>query len=338
MTIKDFNPNSSRIVALRKEWERLSPDMSPFLYFDYQRNIFRELRFKNLLQLKRNMLRCVVDTDGSIIAILPIERRITDGRYTLTCAIKGCGITDAIFAPSLDDTTKLKAVQTLIDSLGHNYRLSRLHQDSPLLLDQRVKDKAYKTWSCYKISFGDDYDTWFRSLSSSVRQNVRTAYNRLARESKTARLIVPSQLPADEAKRLKRACLDLYINRQIDCYTTGKGRIGKLMKRLKFRFMSHDTRSLRNNANAEFYILEIDGAIAAFMAGYTSRSGNMVVIPRLAIDPAYRFYSPGYILIAETIRHLMQHSSIRTLDLSRGDEKYKRDLGGTEYLTYYSRS
>ena len=59
-----------------------------------------------------------------------------------------------------------------------------------------------------------------------------------------------------------------------------------------------------------------------------------IQIPRLAIDSEYSFYSPGYLMVCETLKWLMINSDIQTLDLMRGGEKYKLDLGGQKYITY----
>ena len=57
-------------------------------------------------------------------------------------------------------------------------------------------------------------------------------------------------------------------------------------------------------------------------------SKDRIVIPRLAIDDQFRFYSPGYLLICETMKYLLENnSSIKNIDLCRGTEKYKTDLG-----------
>ena len=70
-----------------------------------------------------------------------------------------------------------------------------------------------------------------------------------------------------------------------------------------------------------------------FLSGLISRDGTTVVIPRLSIDNQYRFYSPGYILLAETLHWLDSNTTCRCLDLSRGDEQYKIDMGGIKYYT-----
>ncbi|MBR0256652.1 MAG: GNAT family N-acetyltransferase, partial [Synergistaceae bacterium] len=76
----------------------------------------------------------------------------------------------------------------------------------------------------------------------------------------------------------------------------------------------------------------IDGDIAAFMYGYDNRRIMSVEIPRLAINDKFRFYSPGLLLVNETVKILME-KGYRSLNLCRGTEKYKFDMGGSEYMT-----
>ena len=70
------------------------------------------------------------------------------------------------------------------------------------------------------------------------------------------------------------------------------------------------------------------------MMGLTDKNNKSIIIPRIAIDDAFSFYSPGLCLINETIKHLIENTEYANLDLCDGDEKYKFDMGGTEYLTY----
>jgi hypothetical protein len=39
------------------------------------------------------------------------------------------------------------------------------------------------------------------------------------------------------------------------------------------------------------------------------------------------------VLLAETLKYLGANTEVHELDLSRGEEKYKLDLGGTPYKT-----
>ena len=43
---------------------------------------------------------------------------------------------------------------------------------------------------------------------------------------------------------------------------------------------------------------------------------------------------PGKLMIAESIKWLQAHTQIRGLDLSRGDERYKLEMGGVCHYNY----
>ncbi len=75
--------------------------------------------------------------------------------------------------------------------------------------------------------------------------------------------------------------------------------------------------------------------MAGFLSGYINNGHSAVVFPRLAIDSDFSDYRPGYLLITETIRYMIENTDIRNMDLSRGDEKYKYDLGGVEHYNYF---
>lgn len=81
--------------------------------------------------------------------------------------------------------------------------------------------------------------------------------------------------------------------------------------------------------------LYIDGQLAAFLSGMTD--GVRLVVPRLSINDEYRRYSPGAMLISEAIKMLASQSTIRVLDLSKGEEPYKYQLGGRIHKAYSCR-
>ena len=94
------------------------------------------------------------------------------------------------------------------------------------------------------------------------------------------------------------------------------------------------TRALNDSKNNFISILKIDGIVAAYMHGFLSNHNDVAVIPRLAINSDFNVYCPGGLLIIHTIKWLINNTSIRNLDLSRGDEKYKYVYGVTEHYNW----
>ena len=69
------------------------------------------------------------------------------------------------------------------------------------------------------------------------------------------------------------------------------------------------------------------------MTGFATNY-NEIVFPYVAIDSTFATYSPGKLMIGESIKYLQKNTTIRGLDLSRGDERYKVEMGGVRHYNY----
>lgn len=70
------------------------------------------------------------------------------------------------------------------------------------------------------------------------------------------------------------------------------------------------------------------------MGCFINHAKNCLIVPRLAINDHFRRYSPGMILLNEAIKHSYDHTNIKEIDLSRGVDKYKLNMGGVIYSNY----
>ena len=84
-------------------------------------------------------------------------------------------------------------------------------------------------------------------------------------------------------------------------------------------------RSLKTLDAAELYVLHIDDQPAAFMIVYRHR--NHLLMPKLAIDTSFSRYSPGILLILEASKRWIDEG-VADFDMCRGDERYKKEMGG----------
>lgn len=175
-----------------------------------------------------------------------------------------------------------------------------------------------------EIRFGNDFDEYFKNLSKSVRQNVRTAYNRLSSDDNMVEIKVfagDDELPIDDI-------INLYSLRHEKKYAVKTG----FLKKWFLKTQSFATQLYLHSPNALTFVLYINGSMAAFMSGL---SGNdRLIIPRLSIDETLKRYSPGMLLVVESIKYLIKSTDIRVLDLSQGQEQYKYNLGAVEHLSY----
>ena len=189
------------------------------------------------------------------------------------------------------------------------------------------------TFPNVRILFQNGLDGYMRSLGAKARSNLRNARNRLRRDGKGLSFSFCSSVgigaPMDgRAARMQlRRCRSVYLERQASRY-----RNRGLLARLFFRYGSYVALSVPGEG-AFFAALEIDGCIAAYMEGYVNRSRQALEVPRVAMGDKFGRYRPGWILIVEAVSWLCENSAIRAIDLCRGDERYKLDVGGICYST-----
>lgn len=81
-------------------------------------------------------------------------------------------------------------------------------------------------------------------------------------------------------------------------------------------------------------VLIIDGKVGAFMQGFYNERLKSFEVPKLAMNEEFSWYSPGLVLVNETAKMFIADSRIQYIDLTRGTEKYKTDMGGQFYETH----
>lgn len=216
---------------------------------------------------------------------------------------------------------KLPAKTVVIDRLMEDSETAKI-----LKSIQGWASVDYNTSENVKINFDQGYDAWHAALRKSVRQNLRTAYNRCRTDGLTVRfeMIEGGKIPQSTIKKL----VEIYNNRHESHY----GMKASFLKRIYMEKYDFSTVCLKNNSNARHGIIFIENQIAAFFSGYYDEKSKSIVIPRLSIDSRYERYSPGYLLISEAIKNFDHNKLACCLDLSTGCEKYKTDLGGEVYL------
>ena len=312
-----------------KEWEK-DTSTSPFMYFEYTRFIY--IFYKYFYHKYTPIIYCVLDKTDNILMILPLKKRLFGG-YFLLNDIQGSGAAGCICDPNLDNKTREECLNKIFHEVN-DITLQRLRPENYLYnyITKLNKFEVLPITTCVSIPIPHIFEDWFLTLSSSSRQNVRTAYNRLKRDGLTFKTITCSKSYTLSDEKRKQI-MSLYTKRLFTKYNK-TGNIKTIIKKMLYKYIKHDTLSLFKLDNTFHNILYINGKPAAFLSGFIDHGNSTIVVPRLAVDIEYKFYSPGYVLLYETIKQLAEEGAIKQLDLSRGDEKYKLDLGGQKYSTY----
>lgn len=173
----------------------------------------------------------------------------------------------------------------------------------------------------------ESFEDYIGSLSKNIYKNIRKSYNHLTTDGKHMRMQVFTNetLPKD---RYLQQLWNIYFKRKLAWNGKDAGVKNKAVAYTKAWIEVKSgccTKSLRKLKNARLHVLEIDNEPAAFMIIYVDR--RHILMPRLAIDMTYSRYSPGIILLLESVK-LWQKEGIVDFDMCRGDERYKMDVGG----------
>lgn len=197
----------------------------------------------------------------------------------------------------------------------------------------RLPHEKTATFANVRIPFAEGAEAFSAALSGNARSVEKVARNRLRREGRSVSFSFRSSvglgqgMSGREARRLLRECRCVYLERQRRRYGHG-GWLARLF------FMHGCYISLSVPCGHSFLaVLRVDGNVAAYMEGYVNSARAALEVPRIAIDGRFARYSPGRLLVSETVRWLCANSQLRCIDLCRGDERYKLELGGTLYET-----
>lgn len=188
---------------------------------------------------------------------------------------------------------------------------------------------------CVVVSTMQNTDSYLQSLSKSVRQNYRTARNRMKKDGLSYEVkMETSKMLNNQQKEL----YELYCARRADC-DNSNNKISKLITALKslakniLREKEVDVLSEYASKTAVFCSqIYINGQLAAFCEGNINNNNECISIARVATKAAFYKYSPGQVMLIEIIELLK--SEIKYFDLTRGTEDYKFKLGGTIHHNY----
>lgn len=240
---------------------------------------------------------------------------------------------DFVYNDKLDSS----CIKKIINEIQKEYRADRV--SFSMLKEDSVITKSYLNSSltsvrklpAVAISLPEEYDIYLKSLSKSVRQNIRTAYNRSKRDNLGIQFSVFTK--KDTNKINFKALRDLYVVRNA-FRKDGQNWKSKVYHKINNLFSGEiDMFDLEEIKETDFTlgILYLNQKIASYFFGF--EKNGKIEINRVVLNPEYKFYSPGMILLNEYIKKGIENG-LKVVDLTNGDEKYKFDLGGQLHRVY----
>lgn len=179
----------------------------------------------------------------------------------------------------------------------------------------------------------NNLDEYIHALSKHQRQNIRTAYNKLARNSIRYHLEAYDKTHA-MPKFVQKQCAQMYESRYEYKFGIPKTHpiLKWLMRRLR-RWQDPLNRIISSSPQNSTFVLFYNDTPVAYLSGFYNQEKTCFYVPRLTCHVDYLSYDPGILMLLEVIKK-MKENNVKSLDLTRGDEPYKYAIGGVEHYNY----
>ena len=310
-------------------------DQSPFQYENWQRLIYEEYtcqkmrgKYIGAILYKGNMAKI----GGHFFSKNTGKRK---GVFFLTAATGQTDYSDLIyFSGELHNNEITYFIDEVLRYTEQkSFYIDRVKEDSPLNIWAQSKALCSTAKTvCAHVNINGEYEQYWKELSKSTRQNIRTAKNRLTKDGLKYEIVSfdCEHLDHKTSKELMR----IYEARK---RIKNKGfSIRKLLLNILRSFRNKRYHLIENAmtrlTNVFCSYIVIDGKIAGYFFGLKAKN-NYAVIMQVAFDEEMKKYSPGMILLSDSIENFYSSHTICQFDLATGDEQYKFNLGAKEHYT-----
>ena len=282
----------------------------------------------------------VRDTDGTVLCVAPLERQ-ADGWSAVAGDLDFVALdyTDFLYA---DRPTEV--LDAAAQALARRLATDGIRRVTwPYLADT---SRTHVVFAAFPRAVAEETDnvaivldragTWedhLSRLSANARHNLRRGAARAAADGLAVTFDLQSScgfgaaLDTPSARRTLREARAVYLRRQARRYAHTGFRAA-----FYFRHLNYIPLSIPCDSGV-VAVLRLGGRIAASLEGYVNFRRGTLEVPRISMDDAFAVYGPGRLLTAECLKWMLSATGLSTLDLCRGGERYKYDLGGTRYVT-----
>ncbi len=173
-------------------------------------------------------------------------------------------------------------------------------------------------------------------LSKSTKQNLRTARNRMDRDS------IEYECRVEEKKideKLADDLVPIHLRRVLEINSHSDGLINSISNWLHRKVLVHNetNNNIVNMAmkllnNSVLVLCQLNGEVAGYLYGL--KDNNTVRILQNCFVDNYKFYSPMFRGTYDFLKQKIMDREIDCVDFTRGDEEYKYKLGGEEINLY----
>lgn len=326
--------NDSQLKKIWKDLYKNNPYLYPFSSWEYneQVNSYKRIKPQTLFQKEYFF---VYYHNNIPLMIMPLFKK-RGTFYIFGENISGPDNLDFIYDKNIKNEDIYTAIKELKEKFPNTkLNLYKINERSKVYSFFKDNEDDLKNYDihieldrvCVKICFPDEYQAYFQGLSRNARSNLHKAYNKIKKNNINIHLEVVRGPFSN--KKLLSALMKIYTKRESE----RKDRSLDFFPFLKHRYASSLTWAMQTMKEHYTFCLYINENPAAFMSGFVTNF-NEIVFPIVAMNSSFREYVPGKLMINESIKYLQKKESIRVLDLSRGDERYKFEMGGSKHYNY----
>lgn len=170
-------------------------------------------------------------------------------------------------------------------------------------------------------------------LSKNVRQNIRTAVNRM-KKSGIEYVICYNDHEVDLEQfctyRKKRVAEK---NRWTINSFVFKVKMW-LLRLLRYQFPDYTPFDDMMDMGSRFLTIKAGNVLLASFCYVYDAVHREVLVMAVSLNESYAWYSPGMVAMYHFIIDLLEDDTVKFVDFTRGNEKYKYSLGGTEHYVH----
>lgn len=323
MKIKKFK----NITKIKSTWENLynlNPNMTPFQSYESNYLYYKVFRYN------RNRFYCtptffLAEENNQTVIIPLIINKVEKIIYDFS-SLSPIDYYDIIASTNTTNTFIKEVLQSILSNYS-SYRIQFSHINENSLIYKLIGDLNNKKEICVKINFTtNDYESYYTSLSKHMRQNLRTAYNRINKDNISYHLKKYDSTTGNPDKNTWQKCQKMYEER---CNMKNNPKFAKI-RNFMHRIGNPVNHIITKTTERAIFILFFEDEPVAFLAGFYNLSKEIFYVPRLSGNNKFLKYNTGIIMLNETIKKLL-NEGVKVLDLTRGNEPYKYSMGGVEH-------
>ena len=234
------------------------------------------------------------------------------------------------------DTFCVEALVALYDNIYQKYHIKRyvyenLKTDTSLYyyLKEHFSLKNKKNQICVAVNIPESEEVYLKNLSKNSKQNIRTAHNRAVKDGIEYIIIEDDKKTTIQEFQFYRESRVCQKNKLTHGNLWHQIR-NRLSRYVRYQFPYYSP--MENDGHCHYLTCRTTSneLMGAFCYGKDSYRHEIVVMA-VSLNMKYKRYSPCMLAAYQYILSRIGDDDIKTVNFTRGNEKYKYVLGGKEH-------